>query len=51
MTAETQQTTHGAILKGLAPGDFATLEERPRNGGSLQARKLSVECIHFGLDS
>src|SRR5204862_7671093 len=47
MTTETQQRTHGAILKGLKPGDFATLDERPKNGGSLQARKLSTGDVRF----
>ena len=47
MAIETQQTTFGAILKGLKPGDFATLDERPKNGGSLQARKLSTGEVRF----
>jgi hypothetical protein len=47
MTTETQQTTHGAILKGHGPGDFAPLDERPRIGGSLQARKLSTGEVRF----
>jgi hypothetical protein len=47
MATETQQNTNGAILKALAPGEFVTLDERPKNGGSLQARKLSTGEVRF----
>ncbi len=35
------------ILKALVPGEFVTLDERPKNGGSLQARKLSKGEVQF----
>jgi len=47
MATETQQTTYGVLLKALSPGDFVTLDDRPKNGGSLQARKLSTGDVRF----
>jgi len=47
MATEEPQNTNGAILKALAPGDFVTLDERPKNGGSLQARRLSTGEVRF----
>jgi integrase len=47
MTREASRASSGATLKSLAPGRFVTLEERPRNGGSLQARRLSTGEIRF----
>lgn len=47
MQRETNRTTHGDLLKALLPGNFVTLDERPKNGGSLQARKLSTGEVRF----
>src|SRR5664279_2488168 len=47
MITRTRDTTHGEVLRALAPGVFVTLESRLRHGGSLQARRLSNGAVQF----
>lgn len=47
LSAQTKRNINAATLKTLAPGDFVTLGERPKNGGSLQARRLSTGAVRF----